>query len=119
MLVEHAASLWTVDRPLGLRLAEIGTRMTVIRLADGGLFLHSPVKLDPDLKRDIDALGPVRAIVAPSKAHYLFAGDYLRAYPDAVFYAAPGVGDKRRELVVGRILGDDAPPAWAGQIEQH
>ena len=93
--------------------------MTVIRLPGGGLFLHSPVKLDPDLKQALDALGPVRAIVAPSKAHHLFAGDYIGAYPEAVFYAAPGVGDRRRDLVVGRILGDDPPPLWAGQIEQH
>jgi hypothetical protein len=119
MLVEHAASLWTVDRPLGLRLAEIGTRMTVIRLADGGLLLHSPVKLDAELRPKLDALGPVQAIVAPSKAHHLFVGDYIGAYPDAVFYAAPGVGDKRRDLVVQGILGDHPPLAWAGQIEQH
>jgi hypothetical protein len=119
MLVEHAASLWTVDRPLGLWAAEIGTRMTVIRLADGGLFLHSPVKLDAELRPKLDALGPVRAIVAPSKAHHLFVGDYIGAYPDAVLYAAPGVGDKRRDLVVERMLGDDPPLAWAGQIEQH
>jgi hypothetical protein len=119
MLVEHATSLYTVDRPLGLWIAEIGTRMTVIRLADGGLFLHSPVRLDTELRADLDALGPVRAIVAPSKAHHLFVGDYVAAYPEAVLFAAPGVGDKRRELVVGSVLGDDPPRAWTGEIEQH
>ncbi len=119
MLVQHAASLWTVTRPLGLKMAEIGTRMTVIRLAGGGLFLHSPVRLDPDLRRGLDSLGQVDAVVAPSKAHHLFAGDYVTAYPSATLYGAPGVADKRRDLVVERTLGDDPPAAWAGQLEQH
>ena len=60
-----ASGLWVAERPLGNPLVEIGTRMTVIRLRDGGLFLHSPVKLDPELRAALDALGPVRAIVCP------------------------------------------------------
>jgi hypothetical protein len=34
--------------------------MTVIRLAGGDLLLHSPVRLDPGLRRALDAIGPVR-----------------------------------------------------------
>jgi hypothetical protein len=33
-------------------------------LRDGGLFLHSPVKLAAELRTALDALGPVRAIVS-------------------------------------------------------
>src|SRR5215831_5300932 len=57
-----ASNLWVVDRPFKLPYVgvEIGTRMTCIRLADGGLFLHSPVKLDPILRNSLDALGEVR-----------------------------------------------------------
>ena len=38
--------LWVATRPLPLSVGDIGTRMTVVRLPDGGLFLHSPVELD-------------------------------------------------------------------------
>ena len=38
---------------------EIGTRMTVIRLGNGDLFLHSPVPLDDETCAALDALGPV------------------------------------------------------------
>jgi histidinol-phosphate aminotransferase len=104
---------------LKLVVGDIGARMTVVRLADGGLFLHSPVRLDDETKRALDDLGPVRAIVAPSKVHHLFAGEYARAYPAARLYGAPGLAEKRRELRVDAVLGDEAAPEWRDRIDQH
>ena len=62
-----ARNLWVINRPFKLSYVgvEIGTRMTCAPL--GGLFLHSPVKLDPVLRNSLDALGEVRAIIAPNK----------------------------------------------------
>ena len=42
-----AHDLWVEARPLRFAGIETGTRMTVVRLADGRLFVHSPVSLDP------------------------------------------------------------------------
>lgn len=56
-----AADLWAVERRLRVGPVEIGTRMTVARLDDGGLFVHSPVALDPPLRLALDGLGPVRS----------------------------------------------------------
>lgn len=116
-----APDLWVVDRPfkLPLRMGDIGCRMAVIRLADGGLFLHSPVPLDADLRAALNAIGPVRAIVAPSKAHHLFVGDYLKAFPGAKLHGAPGLAEKRTDLKFDSILGDEADAYWRGQIDQH
>ena len=114
-----APELWVADRPLKLAVGDIGTRMTVIRLADGGLFLHSPVRLDDETRRALDALGSVRAVVAPSKVHHFFVGDYLAGYPQAQVYAAPGLAEKRRDVQFHGPLGDEAPAEWHGQIEQH
>ena len=33
--------LWVIDRPLRVYGLQIGCRMTVVRLTDGSLFLHS------------------------------------------------------------------------------
>ena len=57
--------------------------MTVIQLAGGGLWLHSPIRLDDALRAALDAMGPVRFIVAPNKAHHLFAKKCLAMYPQA------------------------------------
>jgi hypothetical protein len=99
--------------------AEIGVRMTCIRLADGRLFLHSPVKLDPTLQGFLDALGEVRAIVAPNRLHHLFLAEYITSYPRAAVYAAPSLSKKRSDLHFKGELGDDPESEWRGQIEQH
>jgi hypothetical protein len=114
-----APDLWVADRPLALVVGDIGARMTVIRLRDGGLLLHSPVRLDDDTRHALDALGPVRAIVAPSKVHHLFVGDYRAAYPGAQLHGAPGLAEKRRDLRFDAVLGDEPPEAWRGEVAQH
>ncbi len=116
-----APNLWVADRPFKLPffLGDIRCRMTVLRLADGSLFLHSPVPLDAETGTALDEIGSVRAIVAPSKAHHLFVGDYVKAYPGAKLHLAPGLPDKRKDLKFTSILGDEAHADWQGQIEQH
>lgn len=92
--------------------------MTVIRLSDGGLFVHSPVALDPQTRAEIDALGPVRAVVAPSIFHHLHVGGWLEAYPEAVVAGCPGLELKRPDLKWTQVLGDQPHPLWGGEIEQ-
>ncbi len=53
--------------PLGIKVP-FSTRMTVVRLNDGGLWCHSPVEPAPELLRQIDALGEVRHLVSPNKS---------------------------------------------------
>ncbi|MEZ5813018.1 MAG: DUF4336 domain-containing protein [Rhizobiaceae bacterium] len=98
------------------------TRMTVVTLADGGLWVHSPIPLTDALKREIDALGPVRHLVAPNRIHFWWVGDWKEAYPDARAHAAPGTAAQARKK--GRfhdyhtMLGDAPEPEWAGEIDQ-
>lgn len=118
-LTPLAPDLWVATRPLVLFTGDVGTRMTVIRLRDGGLWLHSPVRLDAPTRAALDALGPVRAVVAPSLVHHFFVGDYASAYPAARVFAPPGLAKKRPDLRIDELLSDTPPPIWAGQLEQH
>lgn len=111
--------LWAVQRPFKVMgLIGIDSRMTVIRLEDGGLLLHSPVRLDPDLRRALDRLGPVRHLVAPNRMHHLFCADWHAVYPDARLWGAPGLAEKAPALAVDGELGDKAPAAWAKEFDQ-
>ncbi len=115
-----APDLWVADRPLVVPpRQDIGTRMTVVRLPDGGLWVHSPVTPDPALRRELDAIGPVRAIVAPARAHTLFLQAFREAYPEAGVWLAPGLLEKRPRFAPAEELSDSAPGLWRGAIEQH
>ena len=118
MLRPIADGLWVEARRLRFAGVETGTRMSVVRLADGGLFVHSPVSLDAATREAVDALGPVKAIVAPSRFHHLYAGEWIKAYPDAVAYACPGLERKRPDLAWHGVLGNEPEKEWRGEIDQ-
>src|SRR4051794_12228409 len=114
-----APDLWVAEqgdqRFLGLHL---GTRMTVVRLSRGGLLLHSPIRPTVQLRSALDALGEVQQIIAPSLYHHVYAGDFSRAYPQAILHGPPGLVRKRRDLKLQAVLGDIPDPAWQDDLEQ-
>jgi len=118
MLTSFREGVWSIATPARFFGLETGTRMTVIRLADGGLFVHSPIALGSALRTEIDALGTVRAIVAPSIFHHLHVGGWADAYPEAVIAACPGLDIKRPDIRWSQVLGDQPHPIWANEIEQ-
>jgi hypothetical protein len=117
-LRELAENIWIAERRQRFYGLEVGTRMTVIRLADGGLLLHSPISLDAEVRRELDAIGRVRFAVAPNRVHHLHAGDVAEAYPGARLWVAPGLEGKRPDLVFEAVLTDEAPEAWRGEVAQ-
>jgi len=106
MIEQITDGIWTVPSPLRFGgLLALNTRMTVCRLSDGGLALISPVRGSEDLTASIDALGPVRAIIAPNLLHHLYVGEWMKAYPDALSYGPPGIAAKRHDLTFTDDLG--------------
>ncbi len=96
----------------------VSTRMLVIRLPDGALWVHSPIALYPELVRAIGALGRVGHLVASSKYHHLWLADWARHYSDAKVHGAPGLPEKRPEVTFHEVLGDEAPAEWDGVLDQ-
>jgi len=118
MLREVAHNLWVTERPQRFYGIEVGCRMTVLRLDDGSLLLHSPVALDGPLRRALDALGTVRYAIAPNRLHHLYAAGVLQAYPETRLWVAPGLERKRPDLAIAGVLTDNAPVEWSGQVDQ-
>ncbi len=94
------------------------TRMAIVRLADGGLWLWSPVHRNADIEDAVRALGPVRHIVSPNKLHHLFLAEWRAAFPDAKLWGDASTIAKRHDLAFSGTLADDPPSDWAGQIDQ-
>jgi hypothetical protein len=118
VLRAFAPDLWIADQALTFVGLHLGTRMTVVRLRDGGLFLHSPIRLTEELGSAIDALGPVRCVVAPNLYHHRFVADYRTAYPKAKLYGAPGLAKKRKDLAFDFELGGTHAGEWADDLDQ-
>jgi hypothetical protein len=118
-LTPFASDVWVAEGPVvpfyGFAYP---TRMTVIRLENGTLFIWSPIALAPELKTQIDALGRVAHLVSPNTIHHLFMGDWKAAYPGARLYASPGLRKKRADLAFDAELGDAPEPGWSGEIDQ-
>jgi hypothetical protein len=118
MMQQLHTDLWVTDSPLRFLGLEVGARMTVVRLPDSKLLLHSPIAATPDLVREVSALGTVAYLVAPNKLHHLFIGDWQQACPDAAVYVAPGLDTKRDDLKIAGILGDEPEPGWKDVVDQ-
>ena len=119
MLQPFGERIWIADGPIatvaGFRYP---TRMAVIALASGKLFVWSPVALSPELRRATDALGEVAHLVAPNSLHHLFLAEWAAAYPEARVHAAPGLAARRQDLALDAELGADPDPAWAEDLDQ-
>lgn len=120
MLQTLGPDLWFADGGIvSFNGFDYPTRMVVVRLADGGLWLWSPVKMSASLESEVRALGPVRHIVSPNKLHYLFLAEWQAAFPDAKLWATASTIAKCRNLHFAGELGDEPPAEWKGQIEQY
>ncbi|WP_026379658.1 DUF4336 domain-containing protein [Afifella pfennigii] len=117
-----AEDVWIVDGPKISMRYVVGslpftTRMTVLRLSDGGLVLHSPTPLTEELAAAVSELGEIRTLLAPNKLHYWWIGDWKARFPDATAYAAPGVAEAARQRFSGfEAEITTAPLEWGKEI---
>ena len=118
-LMHFGREIWVVDGPVtSFHGFPYPTRMAVIRLSNGSLFVWSPVALSGSLRASIDVLGPVRYLVSPNALHHLFIAEWKSAYPEARLYASPRLRDKRKDLAFDATLAEAPEPEWAADIDQ-
>lgn len=99
-----AENVWIVDGPsirFGMPWPKMpfSTRMTVIRLGDENLFIHSPTPLTDGLKAEIARIGQVRHIIGPNRIHYWWIPEWRAAYSDADVWLAPRIREQAGERI--------------------
>lgn len=118
-LIEFVADhIWLQDYPIHFAGCDFNARMSVVRLADSTLLLHSPCEIDSRTKKAISELGDVAYIVAPSSYHHLYIPSAQAAFPQAETYICPGIERKRPEIDFDWFLADQPPKAWADTLDQ-
>lgn len=114
-----AKDLWVVDgETVSFHGFPYTTRMTVVRLSDGTLWVHSPVTLTPAMRFRVDSLGPVAHLIAPNHLHHLFLADWIEAYPEATVYGTRQVMEKRPDLHFDEMLDGQHRESWRQEIDE-
>lgn len=119
MLTEFGHEVWIADGPTVIAAAgfHYPTRMAVIRLSGGGLFIWSPISPSDDLRRAVEALGTVQYLIPPNSLHHVFLGDWQRLYPSAKVYAPPGLRQKRKDIRFDGDLGSTPVADWVDDLD--
>jgi Domain of unknown function (DUF4336) len=118
-----AEDVWIVDGPVirfGMSWPKMlfPTRMTIIRVASGNLFIHSPTPLISSLKREVDGIGTPRWIIGPNRIHYWWIPEWHAGFPVADVYLAPRIRDQAGNHIAfdTLTLDRDASYPWDGEI---
>lgn len=119
MLQAIGDQIWIEDYPCEFFGVVLGRRMTVIRLTDGSLFLHSPGEMTDDRKQVLESLGRVGYIVAPARFHDLFLDGAIESFPSSELHAIRPVFSRFSSRPKTFILSEQMVPPWGAELEPH
>ncbi|MGL6340664.1 MAG: DUF4336 domain-containing protein [Waterburya sp.] len=107
MLQHIDTNLWVAEQPLKFMGLSVGTRMTVLRLADNSLLLISPIQITAQIKQQLDNLGIVKYLIAPNLFHYLYLSECQKIYSKAQVIAPPDLKTKQPNLKIDKTFTQD------------
>lgn len=88
--------VWTLDQLQGVLYTVVPIRMTIVKLAAGGLLVYAPIAPTQECIRLVKELesahGAVRYILLPTASgleHKVFVPAFARCFPDAQLYVTP------------------------------
>lgn len=117
-LQELAGGLWVIDGdPLSFLSFPYEMRCTIIDIGGGELLIHSPMQVSAATQ--LESLpGQLKYIVSPNKLHSLFLEDWQKTFPDARFYAPPGLKARRPRVSFYKELTDVPEAEWQDVLTQ-
>jgi len=103
--------IWTFSKPFArFGFFPIGGRSTAIKLRSGDVWVLASTPLTPETKETIDAMGPVKYIMAADDVHHLYIDDFHAAYPGAKVIGVPAlVAKKSGKYKFDGVYGTDLP----------
>jgi hypothetical protein len=111
------SDLWVIDGDW--QNTSLRRRMTIIRLEDGSLWLHSPIALQGSARSWLESLGSITWIIAPNSFHGSDLGWYLDQYPESFGVGSdPALPSLSRKLTRNLLHASQLPSLnWEHQIE--
>lgn len=108
-------SLWTATTAIRFVGTWFPHVMTVVRLRDRSVMLHSPCRPSAVLFDEIAQIGVVGHVVAPNWFHDLYLREYRAAYPRATFWA-PRFLRRQHAGLIDEVLDGGTSAPWDTEL---
>ena len=109
-----AENLWLLRYPLRLLGLQIGRTVTVIRLTNGKLVIHSTAAFTAADVAKICVAGEPAWLLDATRFHDSCAAEGRAAFPDATYLVPETFPDRER---LRATVFTQAPAEWAGEVE--
>jgi hypothetical protein len=120
-LKEFADGVWIADGPIVRDMgAYFTTRMTVVKLSNGCVWISSPVRVPDPALSEIAEVGAVRYLVAATPRHVWRLEPWHALFPGAELWAARPTAFTLQggRLPFSGFLGDSPIAAWRDDFDQ-
>ena len=120
-LQEFAHNVWLADGPI---VRDMGifftTRMTIIKLSDGSIWIESPIPVSFATLNEISQLGQVRYLLAATPRHVWRLAAWHTLFPGAQCWASRPTAFtlKKGALPMAGYLSDHPVDAWSADFDQ-
>jgi len=120
-LHEFADNIWLTDGPIVRDMgAYFTTHMTIVKLADGAIWISSPIPVSFATLRSISELGDVRYLIAATPRHLWRLDSWHTLFPEAELWASrPTLFTLQKgHLPLTGYLNDTPVNAWRADFDQ-
>ena len=120
-LHEFTKNIWLADGPIVRDTgAYFTTRMTIVKLSNGAIWISSPVPVSFATLKAISELGDVRYLIAATPRHIWRLDSWHTLFPKAELWASrPTLFTLRKgDLPISGYLTDTPADAWSDDFEQ-
>jgi hypothetical protein len=121
IIQEFGENIWIIDGP---KVRDMGilftTRMVIVKLQDGSLWIDSPVPVSFESLREISHLGSIRYLVAATPRHVWRLESWHTLFPRSQLWVteASPFTLKKGNLPYTGVLRDTPEQGWADDLEQ-
>lgn len=91
--------------------------MTVVKMTNGDLIIHSAIAMDEDSMKSLEAFGKPKYLIVPNKWHRLDAPLYLKRYPQLTVLCPYGAKKNVEKIVTVHGTYSDFPKNDRVQLE--
>jgi hypothetical protein len=114
---ELVENIWVHEDEMVLLGSPLALRMTIVKLVNGQLWVHSPTPISDELVEEIARLGEVGYIVSASNGHNLYLREWIDAFPGAEIVVSGGIPKKLGLKGGFTVLGPGFENIWSDDLD--